>query len=80
MSLCPESAKRAAMTDPEFWEHVFPQRPRVEFNFEPVDDDPPDPLAIDDTQPCAECGERGACGYDAEGRPMVHVVTEDDEP
>ena len=23
--------------------------------------------------PCPECGELGACAYDAEGRPMIHV-------
>jgi hypothetical protein len=30
--------------------------------------------------PCSECGEMGACSYDFEGRPMVHVVAleEDD--
>ena len=29
--------------------------------------------------PCPMCGERYACGYDAEGRPLVHVAIVDDE-
>jgi len=31
-------------------------------------------------EPCLICGEPGACGYDAEGRPMVHAIGYDDEP
>lgn len=31
-------------------------------------------LPLIDGDPCPECGERYACGYDAEGRPMVHVL------
>lgn len=30
MSLCPESEKRAAMIDEEFWEHVFSPTPEEE--------------------------------------------------
>lgn len=31
--------------------------------------------------PCATCGEPGACGYDSEGRPMIHAtwLDEDDD-
>lgn len=62
--LCPEHDKRAAMTDDEFWAYVFPQ--------------PPEPTIWDDDGPgmdqaCEVCGESGACGYDAEGRPMIHT-------
>jgi len=32
-----------------------------------------------DNLPCAECGEVGACGYDAEGRPMIHATWLDDD-
>jgi hypothetical protein len=28
---------------------------------------------------CPECGERGACAYDDEGRPLIHLGTGDDE-
>ena len=48
-------------------------------------DDPPstdlapeDLEAMGDDQPCAECGEHGACAYDSEGRPMVHATWMDD--
>jgi hypothetical protein len=27
--------------------------------------------------PCPVCGELGACGYDAEGRPMIHAIPAD---
>lgn len=27
-------------------------------------------------EPCATCGEVGACGYDAEGRALIHVTEE----
>jgi acetone carboxylase gamma subunit len=29
--------------------------------------------------PCPECGELGACGFDAEGRPMVHVTADEED-
>lgn len=30
--------------------------------------------------PCAICGEAGACGYDTEGRPLIHATwLEDDD-
>ena len=71
-ALCPEADMRDAMTDEEFWEHVFPQP-------EPFEDGPD----LDDTtnqdKPCPLCGEHGACGYDAEGRALIHALdaTED---
>lgn len=71
--LCPEADMRDAMTDEEFWRHVFPQPPTWDY-----DDEGPD---MDDTgypDPCSECGEVGACAYDSEGRPLIHPVTNDD--
>lgn len=32
---------------------------------------------VETLQPCPVCGE-GICGYDAEGRPLAHVVTDTD--
>ena len=29
--------------------------------------------------PCPECGNVGACGYDSEGRAMIHVMPVDSE-
>lgn len=76
MSLCPEAAERAAMTDDEFWAHVF--APYTQGG-EP---DYPDPAhaALDadlDQTPCEECGAVGACGWDDEGRPLVHPAAAD---
>lgn len=82
MSLCPESEYRASLTDAEFWEHVF------------HGDDGPDDYDPDD-DPYAPTGELGesvlasacdvcgtlleACAYDVDGRPMIHVVKEEDD-
>ena len=61
------------MSDADFWAHVYPQ---------------PEPPDIDDNEPdefdrypeaCPECGSFTACGYDDEGRPMIHVTTEETE-
>jgi len=66
-SLCPEAAERAAMTDGEFWDHVYGGGARGE----PYDPDPSEITAQLD--PCPVCGERGPCGYDSEGRPLIHT-------
>lgn len=74
-SLCPEAGLRAAMSDGEFWEHVYGGARHGE-------SDEPDPsheaIDADLTAPCPECGEFGACGYDAEGRPLIHAINKDD--
>lgn len=74
--LCPERAMRDAMTDDEFWAHVAdglsPEQPD-EYN--------PDHDALDaglTAEPCPECGATGACGWDDEGRPMLHAIPDDD--
>lgn len=73
---CGEADLRDAMTDEEFWQHVFGRD-----GWEPDEswDGPGDPMlrANGVTNPCPTCGECGACAYDAEGRPMIHA-TEDD--
>ncbi|EYR64267.1 hypothetical protein N866_13530 [Actinotalea ferrariae CF5-4] len=67
VSVCPESAARAAMGDGEFWEHVL-QRPGHEFEV-----DGPDLEVQVSRDPCPECGEPGACAWDSEGRPLIHA-------
>lgn len=66
-ALCPEADMRDAMSEDDFWAHVFRQP-------EPFDDGP----ELDDTtnqdKPCPLCGEQGACGYDNEGRPLIHAL------
>lgn len=69
MSLCPEHEQRAAMTDNEFWEHVYPPEPEPE-----LDDDQPEEQA----ERCPECGSTGACAYDADGRPLIHIRSDED--
>lgn len=41
--------------------------------------DGPALLPYFDGEPCPMCGERYACGHDAEGRPMVHVLVLNEE-
>lgn len=75
--LCSEASLRDAMTDAEFWDHVLnhPDPRHDEDAFLPDAEE----FAVHTSSPCPECGQRGACAYDVEGRPMVHAVTEDDE-
>ena len=45
------------------------------------DEDDPNHDALDlglTADPCPECGAVGACGWDAEGRPMIHCTEEED--
>lgn len=80
--LCSEADARDAMTDEEFWVHVYNQDDHREY-------DPDDDLNIPDqaeyemearlADPCPECGQKGACAYDDEGRALIHVTQDDDE-
>lgn len=77
--LCGEADLRDAMTDEEFWQHVF-GRDGWDEEYGASFDGPGDPMlrANGVTNPCPECGEYGACAYDADGRPLIHA-REDDE-
>jgi len=70
---CEAMVRRDGMTDSEFWEDVFHPDGVPDFDI-PEDDLPETALG----SPCPECGQVGACSYDAEGRAMIHVVQEDD--
>lgn len=59
------------MDDDAFWAHVLGGSDLYEA------DDFDVPIS-NQGAPCPECGETGACGYDAEGRAMVHITTDDD--
>lgn len=72
VSLCPEFEERAAMTDDEFWSHVFAYREGTEPEFDPPEVSGDELIEPDDE--CPECGAVGACGYDSEGRPMIHAI------
>lgn len=79
MSLCSEAAMRHAMTDAEFWEHVFAptwiHNPRLDQHaFDGIDAEEFELMSsINST--CTECGESGPCGYDADGRPYLHIAS-----
>jgi len=82
VSLCPEAEMRAAMSDGEFWEHVLGTGTHVEYD---PDGDPNMPdqaeceLNARLATPCPECGQPGACAYDAEGRPLIHAIEDSQE-
>lgn len=71
--ICPEAEAREAMSDAEFWEHVYHPNGHVE-EFDPDEYEVP----TNQLDPCVVCGERGPCAYDAEARPMMHLVPEED--
>jgi hypothetical protein len=74
---CPEAELRASMTDDEFWAHVFPQVVPESWDLEPSDIDADDMAQLTDVGTCPECGQFGACAYDAEGRPLLHAIREE---
>jgi hypothetical protein len=70
-ALCPEADMRDAMDDAEFWAHVFGQD--IAADDISWDDEPTAQLTA-----CRVCGEFGPCGYDAEGKPMIHTTEPED--
>lgn len=74
--LCSEAAARDAMSDAEFWEHVLGTGTHYEDDVADYYDGPID-NAEEIATACPECGAWGACGYDAEGRPMIHTLDVD---
>lgn len=77
--ICPEAAIRDAMDDATFWEHVLqPDTPPMDYDGPDLDDDPPDDGLPVRADPCPECGEVGACSWDAEGRPLIHALRAED--
>jgi hypothetical protein len=78
---CSSRVRRATLSDSEFWQDVAEQLLGAQHG--PVDGEPD----LDDElpevpgylEPCPECGEYGACMTDAEGRRLIHVVTDPDD-
>lgn len=69
--LCPESEYRASLSDEDFWPYVLqgirPEDPHPEPELPEWPDEP-------QMAPCPECGERGACAYDEQGRALIHAT------
>lgn len=68
--LCPEAAERDAMDEGEFWERVA-RNLGVNVG-EPDVAQACDPQVL--IEPCGVCGSDGACGYDTEGRALIHAT------
>lgn len=73
---CPTADVRVSLTDEEFWTFVLQG---VQPGDEPDEPDFDDDQTTNQNGPCPECGEHGACAYDAEGRALVHTTTNGDE-
>lgn len=70
---CASSPDAAALPDAEFWDRVYANLTGwPSYECDGPDDDMHSMTAQLD--PCPECGQVGACGYDDEGRPMIHTV------
>lgn len=76
--LCPETERRAQLSDSDFWDDVLSieNPPHQSGDF---DEDQGEVDVQLRNEPCSECGEYGACMYDAMGRPMIHVITREED-
>lgn len=73
--ICPEAEYRESLSDEEFWAHVFQTDYPDWSDFDGPDLD--EPYRLPD--PCVVCGSTTACGYDNEGRPMIHTVEDNED-
>lgn len=79
---CSKRETRALMSNDEYWEDVA-----LSLGFSVIPDDcdydgegPGLDITLSlVTEPCEVCGANGACGYDSEGRPMIHATQGEDE-
>jgi hypothetical protein len=84
--LCPEREYRDSLTDDEFFTYVAGRMQRLPWEGDPGFDPETeylDGLGEDERlgipDPCPTCGSASACAWDSEGRPMIHVLKEDEE-
>lgn len=74
--LCPEGEYRDSLSDEDFWAHVF----QTDYSdWTDFDNQNPNYPEWDLGNPCIICGSTGACGYDSEGRPLIHSEIRDDD-
>lgn len=64
------------LDDAEFWDFVFNGLKPGE---SPAEPEPDDETVEDFGGPCDACGAIGACGYDDQGRPLIHPTYVADE-
>lgn len=62
-----------SIPDNEFWGRVMESLRSWDIEEQPIDWIDP----YDTPTPCPECGSTSACGFDAEGRPMIHALKVD---
>jgi hypothetical protein len=77
---CASSRAAQALPDEEFWARVMEQGdPGAPWDM--IDDGHEFELDLGtyQNQPCRVCGGLGACGYDEEGRPLIHATESSDE-
>lgn len=73
---CASSVEAQLLPDEEFWARVFEQGdPSAPFD----QDYDFDEVGTWQQTPCRVCGTFGACGYDSEGRVLIHATEEDDK-
>lgn len=87
MSICPEAEYRNSLPDFKFWDYVLNwdggwsnwyQNVYHDLDEYPELDDPPTSELFSD-QTCSVCRSKGACGYDSEGRPMIHTIEDSED-
>lgn len=70
---CAASRRRATMSDDEFWQDVADSLSPSPPGWSEDDDPAPEVDPQFATLPCPVCGSSGACGYDSEGRALIHA-------
>lgn len=73
---CAVRARRARMTDEEFWDDVYGDHTA---SGEPDFDGRHPDIDVPVAEPCPACGAAGACSWDAEGRPLIHAVSDEED-
>lgn len=74
---CASSPEAQLLSDGEFWEAVYLQGDPDAI----ADRYTPDPPELEpwEASPCPVCHASGACGFDMEGRPLIHALGVDDD-
>jgi hypothetical protein len=81
---CPSAARRAGLTDDEFWIDIGKSL-LAAYGMGSIGEDMDCDLPLDSDDsgtpetPCSICGAAGECGVDIEGRPMIHIEPYEEE-